>query len=261
MLVRLDGEPGTSNPTDDARSPPTVSRELRSVPGVDNVGAHVGRAVTGDQIVDVNSSEVWVSIASDADYDDTVAAIEDAVGRVPGVEREVVDLLDAEDRATSGRSNQGEQRRQGQRPRRPDRVGQAARRAGLRPGPRTSSAPRPSKVRQLMSGVDGVVDPRVELPPEQPSLEIEVDLAKAQALRHQARRRAPRGGHAAAGHPGRQRVRGAEGLRRDRPGRARDAPERDGRAQPADRPARRRPRALGRGRRRAWSSRPDRDRA
>ena len=41
VLVRLDAEPGTSNPrmTEIATQ---VSRQLRGLPGVDNVGAHVG---------------------------------------------------------------------------------------------------------------------------------------------------------------------------------------------------------------------------
>ena len=90
MLVRLDAEPGTSNPrmteTRDRRSPASCGR----CPGVDNVGAHVGRAVTGDQIVDVNSSEVWVSIDSGADYDETVDDIRDAVAGARRVERDVV---------------------------------------------------------------------------------------------------------------------------------------------------------------------------
>jgi Cu/Ag efflux pump CusA len=38
------------------------------------------------------------------------------------------------------------------------------------------------RVRQVVSGVDGVVDPRVEQAAEQPTLEIEVDLDKAQRL-------------------------------------------------------------------------------
>ena len=78
VLVRLDSEPGTSNPRM-TRITTQVSRELRQVPGVEDVGAHVGRAVTGDQIVDVNSGEVWVGIDSGADYDATLASIEDAV--------------------------------------------------------------------------------------------------------------------------------------------------------------------------------------
>ena len=32
-----------------------VSSELQSIPGVSNVAAHVGRAVTGDQVANVNS--------------------------------------------------------------------------------------------------------------------------------------------------------------------------------------------------------------
>ena len=43
------------------------------------------------------------------------------------------------------------------------------------------AAPRGGKVRQLVSQVDGVVDPRVEQPAAQPNVEIEVDLQKARA--------------------------------------------------------------------------------
>lgn len=59
-----------------------LSRELGEIPGVENVAAHIGRAVTGDRIVDVNSGDLWVRIASDADYEATVASIEEAVGRL-----------------------------------------------------------------------------------------------------------------------------------------------------------------------------------
>jgi Cu/Ag efflux pump CusA len=89
VLVRLDAEPGTSNPRMTAIAT-GLSRELRSIPGVENVGAHVGRAKTGDQVVNVNSGELWVSVESDADYDATVAAIEDAVAGTRGVASDVV---------------------------------------------------------------------------------------------------------------------------------------------------------------------------
>ena len=46
VLVRLDGEPGTSNPQM-TRTATALSRELRALPGVDDVGAHVGRANDG----------------------------------------------------------------------------------------------------------------------------------------------------------------------------------------------------------------------
>ena len=55
-------------------SPTRVTSDLRAIPGVANVGAHVGRAVLGDQVVDVNSAELWVTIDPSADYSSTVLA-------------------------------------------------------------------------------------------------------------------------------------------------------------------------------------------
>jgi hypothetical protein len=66
-----------------------ASHELRSVRGVDNVTGHLGRAVTGDQVVDVNSGELWVSIGRDADYDATKARIETVVAGYPGLAHDV----------------------------------------------------------------------------------------------------------------------------------------------------------------------------
>ena len=63
----------------DGRIVARASRELRSVPGVSDVAGHLGRAVTGDQVVDVNSSEIWVKVDADADYDATKASIENVV--------------------------------------------------------------------------------------------------------------------------------------------------------------------------------------
>ena len=89
VLVRLDSEPGTSNPRM-TQLTTQLSRELRGIPGVDNVGAHVGRAIGSDQVGDVNSSEVWVSIDSGADYDATYASIQDTVDRVRSARHDVV---------------------------------------------------------------------------------------------------------------------------------------------------------------------------
>ncbi|MDQ3856915.1 MAG: efflux RND transporter permease subunit [Actinomycetota bacterium] len=176
VLVHLEAEPGTSNSrmTEIATE---VSRELRSLPGVENVGAHVGRAVTGDQIVDVNSSEVWVSVESDAEYDATLASIKDVVRRVPGVERDVVtystqrirDVGALEEGENPVRGNQLDVLTGSERP-------LVVRVYGQDLGVLRREA---NKVRQIMSEVDGVVDPRVDLPATQPTLEIEVDLDKA----------------------------------------------------------------------------------
>jgi CzcA family heavy metal efflux pump len=179
VLVQLQAEPGTSNPrmTQIATS---LTRELRSLGGVDNVGAHVGRAVTGDETVDVNSSELWVSIASDADYRDTIDDIEDVVGRVPGVEREVVTYA-AQKIRDVGALNEGDNPVRGDGL---DVLTGADKPLVVRVYGEDLTLLRgqADRVRQLMSDVDGVVDPRVEQAEEQPTLEIEVDLARAQRL-------------------------------------------------------------------------------
>src|SRR6478752_5174333 len=77
LVVRWNAAPGTSEP-EMARLTARVGSEVRSIPGVAHVGAHLGRAVLGDQIVDVNSAELWVTVKGDADYAGTVSAVKDA---------------------------------------------------------------------------------------------------------------------------------------------------------------------------------------
>ena len=66
--VRISWEtaPGTSLP-ETRRIMTQVSKELELIPGISNVAAHIGRAVTGDQVVDVESGQLWVSIDPDAE--------------------------------------------------------------------------------------------------------------------------------------------------------------------------------------------------
>ena len=89
FVVHLDGPPGTSR-IEMSRIVARASRELRSVPGVSDVAGHVGRAVTGDQVVDVNSSELWVKVASGADYDATKASIKNVLKDYAGLNRSVL---------------------------------------------------------------------------------------------------------------------------------------------------------------------------
>src|SRR4029078_12975030 len=79
---------GTSEP-EMARLTTRITDDVRHIPGVANVGAHVGRAVLGDQVVDVNSGELWVSIDPDADYGATVSRVKDALASYPGVAQSV----------------------------------------------------------------------------------------------------------------------------------------------------------------------------
>ncbi len=176
VLVRLDGDPGTSNPRM-TQLATQVSRELRGIPGVDNVGAHVGRAVGSDQVGDVSSSEVWVSIDSGADYDKTLASIEDTVDRVRSARHDVVTYSTQKIRDV-GALNEGENQVTGDGL---DVLTGSDRPLAVRVFGQEQEVLRrqAAKVQQVVAQVDGVSNPRIEQPAGQPNLEIEVDLAKA----------------------------------------------------------------------------------
>jgi Cu/Ag efflux pump CusA len=70
-----------------------ASRELRAIPGVANFGAHIGRAVSGDEPYGINFTENWVSVDRDADLDLTRTRIEEAVSGYPGLYRDVQTYL------------------------------------------------------------------------------------------------------------------------------------------------------------------------
>ena len=83
---------GTSHP-ETLRITKRSSQELRAIPGVRNFGAHVGRALGGDEPYGVNFTENWISVDPAADYDKTRAAIEEAVAGYPGLYRDVQTYL------------------------------------------------------------------------------------------------------------------------------------------------------------------------
>jgi len=160
VLIQLDGAPGTSYTAMD-RIVARASSELRSTPGVQNVGAHVGRAVFGDQVVGINSARLWVKVDPKADHDATVAAIQETIDGYAGLDREVGTYLQET----------------------------------LRPPPTSASnsltvrvfgenldvlRSEAEKVRQALAEINGVADSQVNLPIDEPTLEIEVDLAAAQ---------------------------------------------------------------------------------
>ena len=137
-----------------------ASAELRSVPGVRDVGAHIGRAVSGDQAVGTGSGEMWVTMDDSADYDATLGSIRDVVGGYPGVRGRVLTYESERSRGVFGPSDDGV----------------TVRVFGQDYGVLRREAER---LRGVVAGVDGVRDPRVELPADEPTLEVKVDLAAA----------------------------------------------------------------------------------
>jgi Cu/Ag efflux pump CusA len=159
LLVRLTGAAGTSQP-EMSRIDTRISTELRSVPGVLNVDTHMGRAVLGDQVVNVNSSEMWVTLDPQADYDQTIASIQKIVKGYPGLDAKVLTYM--QDR-TSELTAAGENTIN-------------VRIYGDRQDVLRSEA---EKVKKALTGINGVKDLKLDLPGDEPSLQIEVDLAKA----------------------------------------------------------------------------------
>ena len=160
LMIRSDAPPGTSLP-EMSRITGLAARELRSIPGVRDVGAHVGRAITGDQVVGVNSGELWVSIDPDADYDATAAAVSETIAGYPGLSQNVQTYSNGRVREVlTGSDDDVVVRLYGEN-------------LGVLQGEAT-------KVQKAISGVDGVAGARISVPAEEPTLQIQVDLARAQ---------------------------------------------------------------------------------
>ena len=160
LLVQLEGAPGTSI-SEMNRVSARLASEVRDLPGVHSVAGHTGRALVADQVVGTNSSALWVNLDSEADYDATKASIDEVVAGYPGLDRSVVTypaerisevLAEPQDPVT-------------------------VRVFGLDLGVLQNKA---DEVRQLLAGIDGIENPRVQTLPSEPTLEIMVDLDKAQ---------------------------------------------------------------------------------
>ena len=179
VLVRLAAPAGTSNPVMTEAATELASR-IDALPGVASVGAHVGRAVTGDRVTNVNTGDVWVAIAADADYDATMAAIRDEAAGAEGIEAQV-ETYTAQKLRDTGALVSGENTAPG--------TGLSVL-TGIEDGigvrvygqDQEILAAEAEKVRSAVAGIDGVVEPVIEQPEVQPSVEIEVDLDRAQAL-------------------------------------------------------------------------------
>ncbi|MGR6331023.1 efflux RND transporter permease subunit [Sphingomonas sp. XXL09] len=92
FLMHFVEKPGTSIEAMD-RITIRASKELRSIPGVRNFGAHIGRAEQADEVVGPNFTELWISLDENADYDASVKRIKEVVEGYPGLYRDVLTYL------------------------------------------------------------------------------------------------------------------------------------------------------------------------
>ncbi|MFQ5983711.1 MAG: efflux RND transporter permease subunit, partial [Woeseiaceae bacterium] len=159
LVVRWQGNSGASHPAM-SRIAGLASRELRSVPGVLNVSAHVGRAVMSDKRTGINAGELWVSLDPTADYDETVASVKQVVASYPGLSPEVLTYLQAKVRKElSGTGDSLVVRVYGE--------------------DMNTLRKKAEDVNTILSRTAGIVESKVQYPTLMPTLEIEVDMDKA----------------------------------------------------------------------------------
>jgi len=162
LVVQLQAAPGTAL-SETNRITGAVAADIGELAGVRSVGTHVGRAVASDRVVDADSSEIWLTIADDADYRSAVAAVRATVRAYPGVRGEVTTYADAQ--LASAGSTTGERL--------------VVRVYGQDPATLRATA---EDVRQEIQTVPGVLAPAVQPQVTEPSIEIQVDLAAAQRV-------------------------------------------------------------------------------
>jgi Cu/Ag efflux pump CusA len=160
LLIQMQAAPGTGL-TEMDRIASAVTSELRDLPGVSDVGVHVGRAVSSDQTVDVNSAEIWLTMTESASYSRTQSAIRTVIRGYAGLRSELRTYPSDRVAAVAAET-------------RDDLV---VRVYGQDPVQLLSKG---EEVRAAISGVQGVVNPKVRTVPQQPTVEVEVDLAAAQ---------------------------------------------------------------------------------
>jgi Cu/Ag efflux pump CusA len=160
LVVQWTAAPGTSL-TEMGRLATTATRELQAIPGVQDVGATLGRAVTSNQIVATNSGELWVTMKPNANYRTTLAAVRAVAGDTPGVHG-TVSTYEADAMGDVLTTPPGEV---------------VTRIYG------TNYASLEQVARQVqarMSGVAGVRNVQVQYPQQAPTLDVEVNLDAAE---------------------------------------------------------------------------------
>src|SRR5881396_56004 len=152
--------PGTSH-LEESRITIEGTKDIRAIPGVRTVGAHIGQAFLAEEVVGINFGENWVSVDPNADYDPTVAAIEETVGSYPGLLHEVETYLkETTEEVLTGTSQPIVVRING-----PDL-----------PVLREKAA----EVEEALSSIEGIDELHKDLQVDVPQVQVKVDLDKAQ---------------------------------------------------------------------------------
>ncbi len=159
FLMHWVTKPGTSHPEMN-RISIAASKELRSIPGVRNFGAHIGQALVMDEVVGVHFGENWISIDPNVNYERTLARIQGVVDGYPGLYRDVQTYLKERIREVLTGAHEA--------------VTIRVFGSDLRVLRQSAE-----KVEQALKGTPGLKELHVSLQTEIPQLDVQVDLEKA----------------------------------------------------------------------------------
>ena len=153
-------QPSTSGP-EETRISVRACQELRTIPGVRNCGSHIGQALLSDEVVGIYFGENWISVDPSADYDATLAKVQEVVEGYPGIYRDVQTYLKERIREVlTG--------------------GSAALVIRVKGDDLDVIRETAEKVEEAIGGVEGVIEEHVELQDDVPQIQVKVDLATAQ---------------------------------------------------------------------------------
>jgi Cu/Ag efflux pump CusA len=161
FLIEIEAAPGTSLVKMNQITS-EVTADLQDIPGVRNVASHAGRAVTGDRVVGVNNSELWVSLRTDASYGKTVAAVKKALADYKDLDRDVLSYQQAQLQ--------------------PVKKADAPIVVRVYGNENDALADKAKELGNELSKINGIKNLHVELPVVEPTLEVEVDLNKAKEV-------------------------------------------------------------------------------
>jgi Cu/Ag efflux pump CusA len=162
VVVHVQAAPGTAL-TEMSRITTAAAAELSDLSGVRAVGTHVGRAVASDRVADVDTSEIWLTVADEADYAGTLTAIRSTMRGYPGLRSDVTTYAD--DQLAAAGATTGDTL--------------VVRVYGQDLATLRSTA---EDVRQEIQTVPGVIAPTVEAQVTEPAIEIQVDLWAARRV-------------------------------------------------------------------------------
>jgi len=159
IVVEMHAPAGTSLPAMNKITQGVID-DILALDGVRNAAAQVGRAVFSAEVSDVDSAEIWVSIGLEAQYDETLARIQEVASANPNVEAEVTSFLGKRMLETlTGNDETISVRVYGH----DHKVLQT----------------KAEEIRALLAKIDGITNPQVEAHAEKTTIEVTVDLEKA----------------------------------------------------------------------------------